>query len=93
MSYYGEPWQDEGWDALEIVHGGPPLPLGAMPVAWTVDDDVFVRTGDTTEREDGYIHIGTLGWEDTPDDPADDGGHNINRLRDFVSAWRKENGK
>lgn len=85
---YREPWQDEGWEALEIVHGEPPL-----PVAWTVDDDVFVRTGDTTERDDGYALIGQLEWVDTPDDPADDMGYNVNRLRDFVSKWRKENGK
>jgi hypothetical protein len=76
---------------LEIVHGGAPLPLGALPVAWTVDDDVFVRTGDTTEREDGYILIGQLDWDDTPDDRAVE--YNIERLRTFVSAWRKENGK
>jgi len=54
---------------------------------------VFVRTGDTTEREDGYVLIGQLGWEDMPDDPADDGGYNVGRLRDFVSKWRKENRK
>ena len=88
MEFIREPWQDEGWDALEITHGVPPL-----PVAWTVDDDVFVRTGDTTEREDGYVLIGQLGWEDTPDDPADDGGYNVGRLHEMVSKWRKENGK
>lgn len=85
---YDYPPEYDNEDALEIVHGEPPL-----PVAWTVDDDVFVRTGDTTEREDGYFLIGQLGWEDTPDDPTDDGGYNVGRLRDFVSAWRKENGK
>jgi len=51
---------------------------------------VFIHTGDTTEREDGYVHIGQLQWEDTPDDPADDGGYNIERLRDFVNTYKKE---
>lgn len=82
---YPEPWQSEGWDALEIVVGAN------TRVAWTVDDDVFVHTGDTTEREDGYICIGQLAWEDTPNDPADDAGHNISRLREFVTNWEKAN--
>lgn len=89
---YREPWQDEGWEALEIVHGDP-----SLPVAWTVDDDVFVRTWDTTEWttewDDGYALIGQLEWVDTPGDPADDMGYNLDRLRDFVSKWRKENGR
>jgi hypothetical protein len=82
---YLEPWQLEGAEAIEIIVGFPP-----MPVAWTVDDDVFVRTESTAEREDGYILIGQLEWVDTPDDPADDAGYNIERLREFVLAWRKE---
>ena len=83
-----QPWELDGAEALEIIHGLPPL-----PVAWTVDDDVYVRVGDTTEREDVFVLIGRLNWEDTPDDPADDSGHNIDRLRYFVSMWRKEEGK
>ncbi len=84
MSYrYMEPWELENAEAIEIV-------VGTTKVAWTVDDDVFIHTGDTTEREDGYVHIGQLQWEDTPDDPADDGGYNIERLRDFVNTYKKE---
>ena len=83
---YLEPWQLEGADGIEITVGFPP-----MSVAWTVDDDVFVRTGSTVEREDGYILIGQLEWVDTPDDPADDAGYNLERLREFVQAWRKGN--
>jgi hypothetical protein len=81
---YLEPWQLEGAEGIEIT-------VGTTPVAWTVDDDVFVRTGDTAEREDGFILIGQLEWVDTPDDPADDAGYNIDRLREFVWAWKKEN--
>lgn len=77
-----EPWELENAEAIEIV-------VGTTKVAWTVDDDVFVHIGEKTEREDGYKHIGTLEWVDTPDDPADDGGYNIGRLRDFVCAWQK----
>lgn len=80
---YPEPWQHEPIDALEISVLG-------LPVAWTADDDVFVRTGDTAEREDGYVHIGLLGWEDT-DDPCDDAGYNTERLRQYVLAWIKAN--
>ena len=72
----------EGAEAIEEVILG-------QRVAWTVDDDVYVYTGDTTEREDGYVHIGTLGWEDTPDDPADDAGYNIERLREFFFNWKE----
>lgn len=79
---YMEPWELEGAEAIEEIVGG-------TRVAWTVDDDVYVHTGDTSERDDGYVHIGTLGWEDTPDDPADDAGFNIERLREFVLAWKK----
>ena len=91
---YKEQWQYEGEsysEALEIVHGGLPLPLGALPVVWTVDNDVFVRFEEESDRDDGYIHIGQLEWEDV-DDPSGYGEYNISRLRDFVSAWRKERG-
>ena len=80
---YLEPWEMEGEEALEIV-------VGTTKVAWTVDDDVFVHIGDKAEREDGYILIGQLQWADTPNDPADDAGYNISRLREFVLAWQKE---
>lgn len=78
-----EPWQMESVDALEINILG-------MPVAWTVDDDVFVRTGDKTEREDGYVLIGQLEWIDDINDPCDDAKFNEGRLRDFVCEWVKE---
>ena len=74
---YLEPWQLEGEEAVEIV-------VGTTRVAWTVDDDVFIYTGDKSEREDGYIHIGQLEWEDN-NDPTDDFGHNEGRLRQYVT--------
>lgn len=81
-TYYPEPWQFETTDAIEITVGVPP-----KRVAWTVDDDVYVHTGDTSQRDDGYVWIGELEWVDTPDDPCDDAGFNEERLRQFVLAW------
>ena len=85
---YLEPWEMDGVDGIEVVVAR------TTKAVWTEDDDVFVYTGDTTERADGYIHIGVLTWEDTDDtdDPADDGEYNIRRLRDFVAEWIKANG-
>lgn len=83
---YLEPWEMEGVEGLEVVVAK------TTKAVWTENEDVFVHTGDTTEREDGYIHIGLLAWEDTPDDPADDGEYNIRRLRDYVAEWLKANG-
>ena len=74
---YLEPWQLEGEEAVEIV-------VGTTRVAWTVDDDVFIYTGDKSEREDGYIYIGQLEWEDN-NGPTDDFGHNEGRLRQYVT--------
>jgi hypothetical protein len=50
---------------------------------------VFIHTGNKTEREDGYVHIGRLEWEEAPNDPLDDSGHNIERLREFVISYKK----
>ena len=81
MNYrYMEPWELENAEAIEII-------VDTTKVAWTVNDDVFIYTGDTTEREDGYVHIGKLEWDETSNDPLDDSGHNIERLRDFVISY------
>lgn len=77
---YREPWQGEGEEALEITVGYN------TRVAWTTEDDVYVYTGDVSEREDGFVWIGRLCWEDNEDDPCDDEGFNVQRLRDFVIA-------
>lgn len=77
---YREPWQDEVEEALEITVGPN------TRVAWTTTDDVYVYTGDMSEREDGFVWIGRLCWEDNEDDPCDDEGFNVQRLRDFVIA-------
>jgi hypothetical protein len=79
MMQYTE-YEDE--DALEITVGF------ATQVAWTTADDVYVHTGDTSEREDGFVWIGQLSWEDN-DDPCDDYGFNVQRLRDFVIQHEK----
>jgi len=75
---YREPWQDES-EALEITVGP------ATRVAWTIDDDVFVFTGDKSERKDGFVWIGRLCWEDS-DDAYNDYDFNVQRLRDFIVA-------
>jgi len=82
MNYQG-PWQQESAEALEINVLG-------LPVAWTVDDDVYVRTGETTEREDGYIHIGTFEWEDGHSESfSEQQLRNSDRLHEYVCAWIK----
>lgn len=79
-------WQHRHADAIEIK-------VLDMHVAWTVDDDVFVHTGNTDEREDGFVHIGTLEWVDG--DPehtvSEDEAYNTDRLREYVCAWIKAN--
>lgn len=82
---YQEPWQTEGAEALETEVLG-------LPVAWTVDDDVYVRTGDTSKREDGYMYIGTFPWEDGHAETYyGQEDHNIDRLHEYVVAWIKAN--
>jgi len=76
---YKEPWHDEVEEALEITVGPN------TRVAWTTADNVYVYTGDKSERKDGFVWIGRLYWEDS-DDPYDDYGFNVQRLCDFVIA-------
>lgn len=51
-------------------------------VSWSETDDVYVHTGQTAEREDGYVNIGSLAWDDGGDEV-----HNIERLKQFVGEW------
>jgi hypothetical protein len=72
--------------ALEIT-------VGSMDVAWNEDDEVYIRaeeTKDKSSREDGYILIGHLNWEDSPDCNYDeDTEYNLERLRNFVLDWKQ----
>jgi hypothetical protein len=75
--------------AYEIVEGG-------LKVAWTEDDNVYVYVGaDKTEREDGYLLIGTLEWMDDLteghgfDTYVDEEHCNLVRLRGMVQDWRR----
>ena len=87
MSYYLEPWQLESYDALEEVVMG-------QRVAWTVDDEVYLHTGNTDKRDDGYEYIGKLEWEDSPNATyRENMSHNLQRLREFFLTWRQETGK
>lgn len=70
-----EPWQREGESAFEIVEG-------TTRAAWTEDDAVFVYTGNTDEREDGFQFAGYLHWTDGTDE------ENINRFREFVRNYQ-----
>jgi len=61
-------------------------------VAWTEDDDVYVHQPDHPEckREDGYVLIGTLEWEDGHTETYDEGmQYNIDRLRAFAKEHLK----
>lgn len=69
--------------ALEIVESG-------YPVAWTEDDNVYVRQPEKSDREDGYVLIGQLEWIDSPD-PESDEYDNLQRLRAFVREQLKLN--
>lgn len=82
---YLEPWELESEQALEIDV------LGTR-VAWTENDDVFIHTGEKTQRDDGYEHIGRLEWEDSPTSHGDM-EHNLDRLRDFFINWRNSHAK
>lgn len=72
--------------ALEIT-------VGDMNVAWNEDDEVYIRsekTKDKSTREDGYIFIGHLNWEDSPDCNYDeDTEYNLERLRNFALDWKQ----
>lgn len=66
------------------------IKIGGMNVAWVEDDGVYVRSEETKEsstREDGFILIGYLDWEDSPDD--DDMEYNLERLSNFVMDWKQ----
>jgi len=65
--------RDDAWCVTVLGHD----------IAWTVDDDVYIRQGDD------YILLGQLKWEDN-DDPTDDFGYNAERLREFVISSLKE---
>lgn len=68
------------WDAMEIV-------VGDLHVAWTVDDEVYVHTGDTSQRDDGYVLIGMLEWEADHKTAMREQIVNEERLREFVRVW------
>jgi hypothetical protein len=79
----------EHWevDALEVT-------VGSMQVAWTSDDEVYVYTEQTKQqstREDGYIFIGNLEWEDMPVDGdwTQEEANNLERLRNFALDWKQ----
>lgn len=79
----------EDWyhsDAIEVTVNG-------VRVAWTVDNEVFTQVRSLTERthpdDDGFDLFGYLEWEDN-DDPLDDTGHNLERLREYVINKMKE---
>lgn len=66
------------------------IKIGDMNVAWTEDDGVYVRSEETksSTREDGFILVGYLDWEDSPDD-NDDMEYNLDRLSNFVMEWKQ----
>ncbi len=70
--------------ALEIVESG-------YPVAWTEDDNVYVRQPEKSDREDGYVLIGQLEWNDNSDSYAESEYDNLQRLRAFVREQLKLN--
>lgn len=76
------PPEYDNMNALEINVLG-------IPVAWTEDDDVYIRQPEKSDREDGYVLIGQLEWIDNAD-PCDDEGYNTDRLRDYVINYLKE---
>lgn len=70
-------------DAIETT-------IGSMQLAWTVDDDVMLYTGDASEREDGFVRIGTLVWESYHQMSYDDEmEHNLELLREFALDWKR----
>ena len=71
-------------DALEFV-------VGDLHVAWTVDDEVYVHTGDTSQREDGYVLIGMLEWDADYKTAMREQIANKKRLHKFVHEWVKDN--
>jgi len=70
----------EPYEAVEIIVQG-------MRIAWTVDDEVFVHTGDTSQREDGFVLIGMLPWDADYKTHIMEQMENENRLREFVQVW------
>jgi hypothetical protein len=80
---YEDPMYSKGYEGLEIIHGDPP-----MPVIWTVDDEVLASLTDKDHDEPTTVFLGHLPYE--TDDAEDDNlSYKIQRLRLFVSAWRK----
>lgn len=82
MNERKEPWQSEGESAWEMM-------IGFTPVAWTEDDDVYLRNpaNPSTQREDGFIWIGHLAWDDDVDEAE---AENEVRLRNFVTDYKME---
>ena len=83
MNERKEPWQSEGESAWEMT-------IGFTPVAWTEDDDVYLRNpaNPSTQREDGFIWIGHLAWDDDVDE-----AENEARLRNFVTDYKSAQAK
>ena len=71
---------EHGVDAIEIA-------VGSMQLAWTVDDDVMLYTGDASEREDGFVKIGTLEYVCWVD--GDELEYNLELLRKFALDWKR----
>lgn len=90
---YDQLLKQDSWNAFETHHG-------YLQVAWTEDDDVFIRKhwAPHPDREDGYQHIGTLQWEDREGDSwAENEAHNTERLhalvQDYKDRMRRETGE
>ena len=82
MNYWEEP--TDGVDAWEVVVAG-------TRAAWTVDNDVYVYTGDTSEREDGFVHIGVLEWvDDDTVSVSESEAANEHAFREFVLEYKKK---
>lgn len=83
---YDYPPEYNAEHALEIT-------VGDMDVAWNEDDEVFIYTEKTktqSVRDDGYILIGNLEWEDSPNCNYDeDMEYNLERLRNFALDWKQ----
>ena len=80
MAYKQEPWQMEGESAWEIK-------CGFCTAAWTEDGDVYLYNpaNPGTEREDGFVWIGHLDYNDEADETG-----NENLLHDFVVTYKHE---
>jgi hypothetical protein len=84
MSYQDYPPHLDEIGVVEIIHN-------EIPYAWDVDGNVWKYTGETTQRKDGFVHVGVLAWEEILSLTLDvdvELEHNERRLHDYLSELK-----